>query len=99
MARVRTEEKRSEIVRIAAELFEKLGFDRCSMAALSERLGGCKATIYGDLPTKGELIGAIDAADPKRMKKAVNAAADAFLQLYGTAKSRPAERTKAKAAA
>ena len=215
MARVRTEEKRSEIVRIAAELFEKHGFDRCSMAALSERLGGSKATLYGYFPSKEELLravldfeiatdadqimrefparedlreslvilgtaylkkrtsslpvanvrmiatqpsdstmgncfyknvicplwarlaqrfealmdegklkradpevmtmhwkglcdwdffeqrllGAIDAADPKRMKKAVNAAADAFLQLYGTAKSRPAERTKAKAAA
>ena len=40
MARVRTEQKRDEIVQVAAELFEKLGYDRCSMAALSERLGG-----------------------------------------------------------
>ena len=42
MARVRTEEKRNEIVRIASEAFDELGYDRCSMAAISERLGGSK---------------------------------------------------------
>lgn len=59
MARVRTEEKRDEIVRIAAELFEKHGYDRCSMAALSERLGGSKATLYGYFPSKEDLLRAV----------------------------------------
>ena len=59
MARVRTEEKRDEIVRIATELFEKLGFERCSMAALSERLGGSKATLYGYFPSKEDLLRAV----------------------------------------
>lgn len=59
MARVRTEEKRDEIVKIAAELFEKHGFERCSMAALSERLGGSKATLYGYFPSKEELVRAV----------------------------------------
>ena len=59
MARVRTDEKRCEIVQIAAELFEKLGYDRCSMAALSERLGGSKATLYGYFPSKEELLRAV----------------------------------------
>lgn len=59
MARVRTEEKRDEIVRIAAELFEKHGYDRCSMSALSERLGGSKATLYGYFPSKEDLLRAV----------------------------------------
>ena len=59
MARVRTEEKRDEIVRIATELFEKHGYDRCSMAALSERLGGSKATLYGYFPSKEDLLRAV----------------------------------------
>ena len=59
MARVRTEEKRDEIVRIAAELFEKYGFERCSMAALSERIGGSKATLYGYFPSKDDLLRAV----------------------------------------
>ena len=59
MARVRTDQKRSEIVRIAAELFERLGYDRCSMAALSERLGGSKATLYGYFHSKEDLLRAV----------------------------------------
>lgn len=59
MARVRTDEKRNEIVQTAADLFEKLGYDRCSMAALSERLGGSKATLYGYFPSKEELLRAV----------------------------------------
>jgi len=59
VARVRTEEKRDEIVRVAAELFEKHGYDRCSMAALSERLGGSKATLYGYFSSKEDLLRAV----------------------------------------
>jgi AcrR family transcriptional regulator len=59
LARIRTEEKRDEIVRIATELFEKHGYDRCSMAALSERLGGSKATLYGYFPSKEDLLRAV----------------------------------------
>jgi AcrR family transcriptional regulator len=59
LARVRTDEKRNEIVQIAAELFEKHGYDRCSMAALSERLGGSKATLYGYFSSKEDLLRAV----------------------------------------
>jgi AcrR family transcriptional regulator len=59
VARVRTDEKRSKILQIAADLFEQLGYDRCSMAALSERLGGSKATVYGYFPSKEELLRAV----------------------------------------
>ena len=59
MARVRTEEKRDEIVRVASELFQEHGYDRCSMAALSERLGGSKATLYGYFASKEDLLRAV----------------------------------------
>ena len=59
MARVRTEEKKAEIVRIASEAFDELGYDRCSMATISERLGGSKATLYGYFCSKEELLRAV----------------------------------------
>ena len=57
--RVRTEEKRREIVDVAAELFEKNGFDRTSMSMIAERLGGSKATLYGYFKSKEELLDAV----------------------------------------
>ena len=57
--RVRTEEKRREIVRIAGELFEEHGYDRTSMSMISERLGGSKATLYGYFPSKEDLLRAV----------------------------------------
>jgi AcrR family transcriptional regulator len=59
LARIRTEEKRGEIVRIASEAFDELGYDRCSMATISERLGGSKATLYGYFPSKEDLLRAV----------------------------------------
>lgn len=46
MARSRSGEKRQEIIRIAAELFQEFGYDRSSMAVLSQRVGGSKSTLY-----------------------------------------------------
>ncbi|WP_167737399.1 TetR/AcrR family transcriptional regulator [Sphingomonas parva] len=57
--RVRTEAKRQEIVAVAAELFQELGYDRTSMAAISQRLGGSKATLYGYFKSKEELLLAV----------------------------------------
>jgi AcrR family transcriptional regulator len=57
--RVRTEEKRNEIIRIAGELFDSQGFERTSMSQISERLGGSKATLYGYFPSKQELLYAV----------------------------------------
>jgi AcrR family transcriptional regulator len=59
LARVRTEEKRDEIVRIASDAFNELGYDRCSMATISDRLGGSKATLYGYFSSKEELLRAV----------------------------------------
>lgn len=57
--RVRTEEKRREIVAAAAELFEELGYDRASMSLISQRVGGSKATLYGYFHSKEELLEAV----------------------------------------
>ena len=59
MARVRTDEKRNEIVRVAQELFDKYGFDRTSMSMISDRLGGSKATLYGYFKSKEQLFRAV----------------------------------------
>jgi AcrR family transcriptional regulator len=59
VARVRTEQKRDEIVRVASDLFNELGYDRCSMSTISERLGGSKATLYGYFHSKEELLRAV----------------------------------------
>ena len=50
--RVRTEEKRREIVRVASDLFHDNGYERTSMSMISERLGGSKATLYGYFKSK-----------------------------------------------
>lgn len=57
--RVRTDEKRREIVEAAAALFVEQGYDRTSMSAISERVGGSKATLYGYFQSKEELLRAV----------------------------------------
>ena len=59
MARVRTDEKRREIVKVASELFEEHGFDRASMSMIADRLGGSKATLYGYFKSKEQLLAAV----------------------------------------
>ncbi|WP_373237666.1 TetR/AcrR family transcriptional regulator [Cohaesibacter celericrescens] len=57
--RVKTGEKRSKIVKVASEVFGELGFHRASMAAISARLGGSKATLYGYFKSKEQLFAAV----------------------------------------
>lgn len=57
--RVRTEDKRREIVAIAAQAFEEMGYDRASMSLISQRVGGSKATLYGYFKSKEELLMAV----------------------------------------
>lgn len=54
--RVRTEDKRREIIEIAAQAFEEMGYDRTSMSLISQRVGGSKATLYGYFKSKEELL-------------------------------------------
>ncbi len=54
--RVRNEAKRREIVRIAARLFDELGYERTSMSAIAAEVGGSKATLYGYFASKEDLL-------------------------------------------
>jgi AcrR family transcriptional regulator len=57
--RVRTEEKRQDIIRIAAQLFEEVGYERATMSEISARVGGSKATLYGYFASKDDLLRAV----------------------------------------
>lgn len=61
--RVRTEEKRGQIVRAAASLFEEVGYERTSMTMIAERMGGSKQTLYNYFESKDELLRAVLEAD------------------------------------
>lgn len=50
--KVRTDAKRDAILKIASEVFLEMGYERASMAAISARVGGSKATLYGYFPSK-----------------------------------------------
>lgn len=54
--RVRTEAKREAILEEASKAFIELGFERTSMAEISARVGGSKATLYGYFPSKEQLF-------------------------------------------
>src|SRR6185503_21315655 len=57
--RTRSEEKRRDIVRVAAKAFEELGYERTSMLTIAERLRGSKQTLYNYFPSKEELLRAV----------------------------------------
>ena len=40
MVRTRSDEKRGDIIRVAAESFQELGYERTSMLTIAERIGG-----------------------------------------------------------
>lgn len=54
--RVRTLAKRDAILEEASKAFIELGFERTSMAEISARVGGSKATLYGYFPSKEQLF-------------------------------------------
>ncbi len=51
--------RRAEIVRAAAELFDEHGFHRTSTAAIADRVGTAKATVYHYFRAKHEILYAI----------------------------------------
>jgi len=57
--RVRTEARRRAILEAARSVFQEQGFERASMAEISKRLGGSKATLYGYFKSKEELFVAV----------------------------------------
>ncbi len=54
--RVRTDDRRQAIIEIAVELFREVGFERATMAMISQRLGGSKGTLYGYFQSKEDLF-------------------------------------------
>jgi len=64
--RVRTEAKRDSILEIASVVFVEMGYERASMAAIAERVGGSKATLYGYFPSKEQLFVAVVHEQGKR---------------------------------
>lgn len=54
--RVKSEAKRQTIVDVAAQAFRELGVEGASMAEISARVGGSKATLYNYFASKDELV-------------------------------------------
>ena len=78
--RVKTDEKRREIVTKAWELFKENGFERTTMSEISERVGGSKATLYGYYDSKEQLFAAA-------LEQVIRDPADeVFAHLAGSAK-------------
>jgi AcrR family transcriptional regulator len=71
--RVRSEVKRQQIIRTAAELFDKIGYERASMSTIAARVGGSKTTIYCYFGSKEDLLRAVLVND-------VNEEADRLMQ-------------------
>jgi AcrR family transcriptional regulator len=57
--RTKSDEKRRDIIRVAAKAFEELGYERTSMLTIAERLRGSKQTLYNYFPSKEDLLRAV----------------------------------------
>ena len=78
--RVKSDEKRREIVAKAWELFKQNGFERTTMSEISDRVGGSKATLYGYYDSKEQLFAAA-------LEQVIRDPADeVFAHLAGTTK-------------
>ena len=56
--RIKTDERRQAIIDAAITVFREQGFERASMANISTRVGGSKATLYSYFKSKEELFAA-----------------------------------------
>lgn len=54
--RVKTQTKRDAITKAASAVFLEMGYERASMAEISARVGGSKATLYSYFPSKEALF-------------------------------------------
>ena len=64
--KVRTEARRDLILATATQVFMELGFEGTSMAEITKRVGGAKATLYGYFPSKEVLFLAVVQAEARR---------------------------------
>jgi AcrR family transcriptional regulator len=56
--RVKTDSRRQAILEAAIAMFREVGFERASMAQISARVGGSKATLYSYFSSKEDLFAA-----------------------------------------
>lgn len=56
--RVKSDTRREAILEIAKDLFREVGYERASMAMISARVGGSKATLYSYFKSKEALFAA-----------------------------------------
>jgi len=56
VVRTKSDEKRREIIRVAAQAFQDLGYERTSMLTIAERMSGSKETLYNYFPSKEDLL-------------------------------------------
>jgi AcrR family transcriptional regulator len=61
-ARIGKDDRKSQILEIALEMFLKEGFAAVSMSSIAARVGGSKATLYNYFASKEELFAATVAA-------------------------------------
>ena len=54
--KTKTESKRQDILKAAADVFREVGFERASMSEIRARIGGSKATLYNYFPSKEKLF-------------------------------------------
>jgi AcrR family transcriptional regulator len=59
VVRTRSDEKRREIIRVAADAFQDLGYERTSMLTIAERMSGSKQTLYNYFKSKEDLLRAV----------------------------------------
>lgn len=52
----KTEAKRQEILKAAADIFREVGYERATMSDIRARIGGSKATLYNYFPSKESLL-------------------------------------------
>ncbi|SEL65511.1 transcriptional regulator, TetR family [Roseateles sp. YR242] len=64
--RTKTEERRLLILDEAAVVFQDVGYEKASMAEISQRVGGSKATLYNYFPSKEDLFVAVMEHKAKR---------------------------------
>ncbi|RYY27075.1 MAG: TetR/AcrR family transcriptional regulator [Sphingomonadales bacterium] len=57
--RVRTDEKRQEIMSAAAAVFGETGYERSSMAAIAQRANASKQTLYSYFESKEDMFSAV----------------------------------------
>lgn len=74
--RVKTPARREAILAVAADVFKEMGFEGASMAEISARIGGSKATLYGYFKSKEELFVAVTHGEAKKQMEPALAALD-----------------------